>query len=85
MPLTAQHNHSISAHQSERGRVELARELYRQYYASCFWHSPRDLEINEDRIPFVARGLRANGGRDGFIVAGKLQQRDSGRAVMECR
>jgi hypothetical protein len=54
-------------------RLELARALFAEFYAQCFWHSPRDLEITEDRIPFVIKGLRANGGHRGFKLAGLLQ------------
>lgn len=73
---------------SPRGHVErlqLARELFRRFHAQCFWHSPRDLEITEDLIPFVVSGLRANGGRPGFLLAGKLQANSSERDVPECR
>lgn len=53
-------------------RLELANQLYREYRTRCFWHSPRDLEITEDLIPFVVKGLRTYGGRRGFILASKL-------------
>jgi hypothetical protein len=53
-------------------RLELANQLYRQYHTLCFWHSPRDLVITEELIPFVAKGLRNHGGRRGFILARKL-------------
>jgi hypothetical protein len=56
-------------------RLELARQLYREYHARCFWHSPRDLVITEELLPFVVKGLRTHGGRRGFILSGKLQQR----------
>ncbi len=63
-------------------RLELARQLYREYHTRCFWHSPRDLVITDDLIPFVVKGLRAHGGRRGFILAGKLQPKE---ATRECR
>lgn len=53
-------------------RLELARQLYREYHTRCFWHCPRDLDITEDLIPFVVKGLRACGGRRGFILASKI-------------
>ena len=56
-------------------RLGLANQLYRAFLTRCFWHSPRDLVITEDLIPFVIKGLRAHGGRDGFILAGKLRAR----------
>jgi hypothetical protein len=53
-------------------RLALANQLYREYHTRCFWHFPRDLEITEDLIPFVVKGLRMYGGRRGFILASKL-------------
>ncbi|MBY0524998.1 MAG: hypothetical protein K2R98_16450 [Gemmataceae bacterium] len=52
--------------------LELAKQLYREYYARCFWHCPRDLEITEELLPLVVKGLRTHGGRRGFILASKL-------------
>ena len=54
-------------------RLELANLLYREFQNRCFWHSPRDLVITEDLIPFVVKGLRMYGGRRGFLLASKLQ------------
>jgi hypothetical protein len=54
-------------------RLELANLLYREFWGRCFWHSPRDLVITEDLIPFVVKGLRTYGGHRGFKLAGKLQ------------
>lgn len=53
-------------------RVKLAKELYREYHTRCFWHCPRDLDITEDLIPFVVKGLRNHGGRRGFVMASLL-------------
>jgi hypothetical protein len=66
-------------------RLELARELFRRFHVQCFWHSPRDLEITEDLIPFVVKGLRAHGGHLGFALAGKLRPDADERDVPECR
>lgn len=66
-------------------RLEMARDLYRRYHAQCFWNSPLDLHISEGLIPFVAKGLRTNGGRRGFLLAGKLQGHASTRESPECR
>jgi hypothetical protein len=74
--------------QAPRGRferLELARELFRRFHAQCFWHSPRDLEIGEDLIPFVAKGLRAHGGHLGFALAGQLLADPVERESRECR
>ena len=67
---------TISAPRTRQERLELARNLFREFYALCFWHSPQDLEITEELIPFVIRGLRANGGHRGFKLAGMLQTND---------
>jgi len=61
------------ARRTERERLELANRLYCQYRAQCFWHSPRDLVITEELIPFVVQGLRKYGGRRGFIASEQLQ------------
>lgn len=53
-------------------RLELANLLYREYHTQCFWHCPPKLEITEEWIPFVVKGLRTNGGRRGFVLASKL-------------
>jgi hypothetical protein len=55
------------------GRLKLANQLDREYNARCFWHRPRSLRITEELIPFVIRGLRAHGGRRGFILSGMLR------------
>lgn len=54
-------------------RVALAQQLYDEFRVQCFWYSPRDLVITEELIPFVWKGLRANGGHRGFILSGKLR------------
>ncbi len=69
--------------------LELANQLYREFHTRCFWHSPRDLVITEDLLPFVMKGLRANGGRRGFILSGKLRRQGSTsqtseREIPEC-
>jgi len=76
--------------QSRDERVELANQLFREFRARCFWHSPRDLVITEELIPFVVKGLRTHGGRRGFLLAAKLQpagatNRTSDREGSECR
>jgi hypothetical protein len=76
---------TTSGPQDQFERLRFARELFQQFHAQCFWHSPRDLDITEDLSPFVANGLRANGGRLGFRLAGKLQPNASEREVPECR
>lgn len=59
-----------SAH--ERARVELARQAFREFYARCFWSYREDLDITEEWIPFVIRGLRQHGGMPGYRAARAL-------------
>jgi hypothetical protein len=63
---------AITVPECALNRLELARELFDKFYGRCFWHSPRNLEITEDLIPFVMKGLCDNGGRSGFMWAEKL-------------
>jgi len=56
-----------------RERLELANTLFQTFHGQCFWHSPADLEITEELIPFVMKGLRTYGGHRGFLLAAKLQ------------
>ena len=53
-------------------RVALAQQAYRDFYAQCFWSCRPDLEITEDKIPMVIRGLRENAGRKGYQIAALL-------------
>jgi hypothetical protein len=76
---------TVQAPRDRVERLELARELFRRFHAQCFWHSPRDLEISEDLIPFVAKGLRAHGGHLGFALAGKLLSDADERDSRQCR
>jgi hypothetical protein len=62
---------SGSARDRER-RVELARRAFREFYARCFWSYREDLEITEEWIPFVIRGLRQHGGMKGYRAASEL-------------
>jgi len=64
---------SISTPTTLNERLELANLLYREFQNRCFWHSPRDLVITEELIPFVVKGLRTYGGHRGFQLAAKLQ------------
>jgi hypothetical protein len=55
-------------------RIELARRLYREFYAACFWHLNPDLVVSEETIPIILRGLRTYGGRRGFLAAAQLEE-----------
>jgi hypothetical protein len=53
-------------------RVRESRKAFRDYYAQCFWYMRRDMNITIDDIPEIVRGLRQNGGRQGFLLATRL-------------
>jgi hypothetical protein len=90
MPATPNPTPAIETPPSPSERLELANQLFREFHTRCFWHSPRDLVITEDLIPFVVKGLRRNGGHRGFKLAGKLQPKGAtvqglDRELPECR
>ena len=76
---------SIPAPQSRQASLELAKALYREFHARCFWHCPRELEITEELIPFVTQGLRTYGGHRGFALASRLGPVASRRPVPPTR
>ncbi|MBL8795136.1 MAG: hypothetical protein JNM56_14600 [Planctomycetia bacterium] len=62
--------------QNRAERLKLANRLYREFHTRCFWHSPPDLVITEELLPFVIKGLRTYGGHRGFPLAGALRMID---------
>jgi len=55
-------------------RIREARRIFKRFYAQCFWYMRPDLNITRETIPVLVRGLRQNGGRQGFLLAAKLCQ-----------
>ena len=53
-------------------KLALAKRLYREEYAHCFWYMKPDLEITEATLPTIIRGLRDYGGRREFLEAAIL-------------
>ena len=53
-------------------RVREARRAFRRYYAQCFWYLREDMEITLADVPEIVRGLRTNGGRQGYLLAARL-------------
>ena len=53
-------------------RTREARRAFRKFHAQCFWYMRRDMNVTSADIPEVVRGLRQNGGRQGFLLAAKL-------------
>lgn len=65
--------HTVASPQCQNEAVGLANQLFREFHARCFWHSPRDLVITQELVPFVVKSLRKHGGRRGFMLAGDLE------------
>jgi len=53
-------------------RLERARQAFKEFYVQCFWSYREDLEITEEKIPFVISRLRQHGGHAGYRVAAEL-------------
>lgn len=53
-------------------RVRQARRLFRKFHAQCFWFMRDDMVISLADVPEIVRGLRQNGGREGFSLAARL-------------
>ncbi len=55
-------------------RLRETRRAFRLFHAQCFWHMKDDMDVTIEDIPEIVRGLRQNGGREGFLLAAKLCQ-----------
>jgi len=53
-------------------RVREARRAFHKFHAQCFWYLRKDAKITLADVPEIVRGLRKNGGRQGFLLAAKL-------------
>jgi hypothetical protein len=53
-------------------RVREAQRAFLNFYGQCFWYLKRDMKVTLEDLPEIVRGLRQNGGRTGFLLAGKL-------------
>lgn len=54
--------------------LELAQQLFKEYYASCFWHFKPDLAVTAAMIPWVVQCLFAQGGHQGMMATARLQE-----------
>lgn len=61
-----------SAEARDMVRVREAGRAFRKFYAQCFWYLREDMPITRENIPEIVRGLRQNGGREGYLLAEKL-------------
>lgn len=64
----------ILSHEQARDmvRVREARKAFAMFHTQCFWYLSSDMRVTLKDIPEIARGLRTNGGRKGFLLADKL-------------
>jgi len=60
--------------EAARAMVQLreARRAFRKYHSQCFWYLREDMQVTAADVPEIVRGLRQNGGRQGFLLAAKL-------------
>jgi hypothetical protein len=61
-----------AAQPSPQSKLALAQEAYRRFHARCFWFMRADAEMTEADIPYLCERLRADGGREGFMLAAQL-------------
>ena len=52
--------------------VREAKKAFAMFRTQCFWYLAEDMKITVEDVPEIARGLRKNGGRRGFLLASKL-------------
>jgi hypothetical protein len=53
-------------------RVREARRAFRKFHVQCFWYMRPDMDVTLADVPEIVRGLRQNGGQQGFLLAAKL-------------
>ena len=53
-------------------RLREARRAFATFYSPCFWYLRENMTITLADVPEIVRGLRQNGGRQGFLLAAKL-------------
>jgi len=53
-------------------KLALAQEAFRKFHARCFWFMREDALISEEDIAYLSERLRADGGREGFMLAARL-------------
>ena len=63
---------TVSAPLSSAEKLALAQQAFEQYHARCFWFMRNDAQITNQEIPYLCQRLRADGGRNGFILAAQL-------------
>ena len=63
---------TISAPLPMPEKLALAQRAFEQFHARCFWFMRGDAQITEQEIPYICQRLRADGGRQGFLLAAQI-------------
>ena len=53
-------------------RLREAKKAFKLFHTECFWYLDPNMKITIRDLPEIVRGLRANGGQRGFLLANKL-------------
>lgn len=61
-----------SAVLSDEEKLTLARQVFKTWFARCFWSWDPDTVITTEHLPQVVAALRLNGGHEGYRLAGRL-------------
>lgn len=70
--MTAHDINDVDSCPATQAKIELARAVYREFHARCFWFLRKDLQLTAEDLPEIARGLREHGGRHGYELASRL-------------
>ena len=65
-------NESLTAMHVSTEKLALAQQAFEQYHARCFWFIREDLQVEDNDLPVIIRGLRQHGNRDAFLIASAL-------------
>ncbi len=53
-------------------KVREARRAYRRFHSQCFWSYDPEYVVGPEDVAWVAEQLRKHGGREEWVIAGKL-------------
>ncbi len=53
-------------------RLALAQQAFERFHSRCFWYLRDDLQVGEEDIETIIRGLRVHGNREAFLLAARL-------------
>lgn len=53
-------------------KLELARRVFREYFAQCFWSWNPDVVLRDEHLPLIVKELRLHGGHAGYRIVEQL-------------